>query len=175
MRTLRRITRRFAGILLTLTVAGCGSSATSPSSNPVAVSTPTATPPVGPPPTTAILDGNWTGTTNATRGVSFRVLSGQLIDFALDIDFGSGCVYHAKTPANFDPVDPLFPIGVDGRVSFRFRDPALRTEVSIEFTGERAARGSFTASDLLSVINCPGQTLTPPRQTPAGTFTAARP
>jgi hypothetical protein len=170
--------RVFAGALvggaMVLVMASCSDNTAGPSP----AETPTAAPTPAPaqtPATTVIFDGKWTGTTNAGKSVSFRVLSGQLTDFTVEIDFGSECVYRARTPSTFDPVDAIFPIGNDGRLTFRFRDPALRTWVHFEFTAAKAVKGTVEATPLLDRVDCPGRSLNPPTMTPAATFTASRP
>jgi len=150
-----------------LIAGGCGSTAdpapgdTPAPSNPAAAQTPT---------TTAIFDGRWRGTTSVGNGVSFRVLSGQLTEFSIELDFGSGCVYRAKTPPTFDPVDAVFPIRTDGKLSFTFQDPALRTIVNVEFTSATTGRGTIDSTGVIGRIDCSGRTITS-GSTPAGSFT----
>jgi hypothetical protein len=160
--------------LLAVSFVRCGSSADSPTAPPTPTPAPSPAPALTPA-TTAIFDGKWSGTTSAGKAVAFRVLSGQLTDFTVDIDFGSGCTYHAQTPSSFDPVDAIYPIGTDAKVTFRFRDPVLRTYVNVEFTAPTKARGNWDATDLLDRVQCPNQTLNPPRTVPAGTFNLTRP
>jgi len=160
----------WVSVALGFVAAGCGSTAdpgntdTPPPQNPAAAQTPT---------TTAIFDGRWRGTTNVGNGVSFRVLSGLLTEFSIELDFGSGCVYRAKTPSTFDPVDAVFPIRTDGKVSFTFQDPALRTIVNVEFTSATTGRGTIDSTGVIGRIDCPGRTLTS-GPTPAGSFTLTK-
>lgn len=156
-----------AGLLSVLIACGEG--------GPTTPTTPTPAPtPVLTPTTTAAFDGRWAGTATTGEAISFRVLSGQVTDFTTEINFGSGCLYRARTPSTFDPVDAVFPIGTDGRLRFQFRDPALVTIVNLQFTALNAGRGTIDATPLLAPVFCSGRTVGAGQPTPALSFTVAR-
>lgn len=168
MTTHQKIAKALACVFA-VTLASCNDSSTTPSPDPTPTAAPSAAPSTAPA-TTAIFDGSWTGTTNTGKAVSFRVLSGQLMDLAVSFDLGSGCVYRVAHPDTFDPRDPVYPIDDSGRVAFRFGDAALRMDVALQFTSAQAVRGNFTAADLRTAVSC----ATPPKSVAAGTFTATR-
>jgi hypothetical protein len=172
--TTRTILGMLAAAATALAAASCTDSGTGPSDSetppaPVATAAPTPT-------TTALFNGSWTGTTDAGKSLSFRVLSGQLTDFTIEFDLGSGCVHRAKTPSSFDPVDAIYPIGNDGKVGFNFRDPAIDTNVRLEFTGAKTAKGWVDPSRLVGRgVDCGNRVVGPGTSVPGLTFTASRP